>query len=64
MERFGLDYEHVRRMKPDIIYLNMSMNGNSGPERSYLGYGAAMAAGTLVLVIGVKSDETPSRSLR
>jgi len=46
MERFGLDYESVRRMKPDIIYLNMSMNGNSGPERGYLGYGAGMAAVT------------------
>ena len=46
MERFGLDYEHVRRLKPDIIYLNMSMNGNSGPERGYLGYGSSMASVT------------------
>ncbi|HYH40531.1 MAG TPA: CoA transferase [Burkholderiales bacterium] len=46
MERFGLDYENVRRLKPDIIYLNMSMNGNSGPERSYLGYGSSMASVT------------------
>jgi benzylsuccinate CoA-transferase BbsF subunit len=44
MERFGLDYESVRRAKPDIIYLNMSMNGTTGPERGYLGYGAGMAA--------------------
>lgn len=44
MERFGLDYESVRRVKPDIIYLNMSMNGTTGPERGYLGYGAGMAA--------------------
>ena len=46
MERFGLDYDNVRRMKPDIVYLNMSMNGNSGPERTYLGYGSGMAAVT------------------
>ncbi len=44
MERFGLDYQSVRRVKPDIIYLNMSMNGTTGPERGYLGYGAGMAA--------------------
>lgn len=46
MERFGLDYESVRRVRPDIVYLNMSMNGNSGPERTYLGYGSSMASVT------------------
>ena len=41
-----------------------------GVIRLHLGYlwlalaGAAMAAGALVLVLAVKSDETPSRSLR
>jgi benzylsuccinate CoA-transferase BbsF subunit len=44
MERFGLDYEAVRAMKPDIIYLTMSMSGGSGPERSYSGYGSGMAS--------------------
>jgi benzylsuccinate CoA-transferase BbsF subunit len=46
MERFGLDYETVRRIRPDIIYLAMSMQGQSGPERGYLGYGSSMAAVT------------------
>lgn len=44
MEKFGLSYEEVRRIKPDIIYLSMSMNGSSGPERDFLGYGASMVA--------------------
>ena len=44
MERFGLGYEAVCRIKPDIIYLAMSMQGSSGPEHQYLGYGASMAA--------------------
>ena len=44
MERFGLDYEAVRAMKPDIIFLTMSMSGGSGPERSYSGYGSGMAS--------------------
>lgn len=44
MERFGLGYEAVRAIKPDIIYLAMSMQGSSGPEHQYLGYGASMAA--------------------
>ncbi|GAA5232634.1 CaiB/BaiF CoA-transferase family protein [Verticiella sediminum] len=46
MERFGLGYETVRAIKPDIIYLAMSMQGSSGPEKDYLGYGATMAAVT------------------
>src|SRR5690606_14051840 len=46
MDRFGLGYDAVREIKPDIIYLAMSMQGNSGPEKHYLGYGATMAAVT------------------
>ncbi len=44
MDRFGLGYEAVRQMKPNIIYLAMSMQGSTGPEHQYLGYGASMAA--------------------
>jgi benzylsuccinate CoA-transferase BbsF subunit len=44
MTRFRLAYEDVKRIKPDIIYLAMSMQGSSGPESRYLGYGASMAA--------------------
>lgn len=46
MTRFGLGYEEVCKIKPDIIYLAMSMQGASGPESRYLGYGASMAAVT------------------
>ncbi|MBV7482208.1 CaiB/BaiF CoA-transferase family protein [Bordetella sp. BOR01] len=46
MDRFGLGYDAVREIKPDIIYLAMSMQGGSGPEKHYLGYGATMAAVT------------------
>ena len=44
MRKFGLGYEAVREMKPDIIYLAMSMQGSQGPESSYLGYGASMVS--------------------
>jgi benzylsuccinate CoA-transferase BbsF subunit len=54
MERFGLGYEQVRALKPDVIYLSMSMNGQEGPETKYLGYGASMAAVTgLTYLTGV-----------
>ena len=44
MERFGLGYEAVRAIRPNVIYVSMSMQGATGPEHNYLGYGASMAA--------------------
>ena len=46
LKRLGLAYEDVAAIKPDIIYLAMSMQGGVGPEKHYLGYGATMAAVT------------------
>jgi benzylsuccinate CoA-transferase BbsF subunit len=44
MERFGLGWEDVRRLNPRIVYLAMSMQGDGGPERDYLGYGLTISA--------------------
>jgi benzylsuccinate CoA-transferase BbsF subunit len=44
MERLRLDYEHVRAVKPDIIYMSMSMQGTTGPHSRYLGYGLTIGA--------------------
>ncbi|WP_210495648.1 CaiB/BaiF CoA transferase family protein [Microvirga antarctica] len=44
MERLGLDYDSIRAIKPDIIYLSMSMQGSSGPHSRYLGYGLTIGA--------------------
>ena len=46
MEKFGLGYEAVRELKQDIVYISMSMHGQTGPEASYLGYGLTMGAVT------------------
>jgi len=39
MEKWGLGYEDVRKVKPEIIYLSSSMQGRGGPHSSYAGYG-------------------------
>src|SRR3972149_2564293 len=39
MKRWGLDYVNAKKMKPDIIYLSSSMQGNAGPYSSFAGYG-------------------------
>lgn len=44
MERLGLGYDEVARVNPRVVYLSMSMNGGTGPERQARGYGAMMSA--------------------
>lgn len=39
MQKWGLDYEAVSKVKPDIIYLSSSMQGANGPHSKYAGYG-------------------------
>ncbi len=39
MKKWGLDYESLIKVKPDIIYLSSSMQGNDGPHASFAGYG-------------------------
>lgn len=42
LDKFGLSYEEVRNVKPDIIYLSMPMQGSGGPHKSFLGFGATI----------------------
>jgi benzylsuccinate CoA-transferase BbsF subunit len=44
MKRWGLDYENVRKVKPDIIYMSTSQTGQTGPLSRFAGYGVHAAA--------------------
>jgi crotonobetainyl-CoA:carnitine CoA-transferase CaiB-like acyl-CoA transferase len=44
MEKLGLSYEDVRQFQPDIIYLAMSMQGQTGPDRLEQGFGLTISA--------------------
>lgn len=44
MRRWGLDYESLRAVKPDIIMLSTCMQGQTGPRADYPGFGQLMAA--------------------
>ncbi len=44
MDRLGLGYEDLRKVKPDIIYLSSSACGTTGPDREYRGYAPTFAA--------------------
>ena len=39
MRAWGLDYESLRRMKPDIIMLSTCLMGQDGPLSMYAGFG-------------------------
>ena len=41
MERMGLGYEELRRIKPDIVMIALSGYGATGPEREFVSYGPA-----------------------
>lgn len=43
MERLGLGYDDLVKIKPDIIMASISGYGHSGPLRNYMGYGPAIA---------------------
>jgi len=44
MANWGLDYESLIKIKPDVIMLSMSTMGNTGPRRDYVGFGPTVQA--------------------
>jgi benzylsuccinate CoA-transferase BbsF subunit len=44
MANWGLDYDSLRRVKPDIIMVSMSAMGSTGPRRDYTGFGPTVQA--------------------
>ena len=58
MERLGLDYEALKIVKPDIVYLSSSARGATGPERTYTGYAPNFAAwGGISYITGNPNDK-------
>ena len=43
-DRLGIGYQSLRQVKPDVILVSLSSNGQSGPERNYAGYAPMFAA--------------------
>lgn len=58
MERWGLTYEHLRSLRPDVIYARMSGYGHSGPYAGYRSYGPVVqAVSGLSFVSGLPGEE-------
>jgi benzylsuccinate CoA-transferase BbsF subunit len=44
MAKWGLDYESLRALKPDLIMISTCLNGQTGPDRNYPGFGGQGSA--------------------
>jgi benzylsuccinate CoA-transferase BbsF subunit len=44
MRNWGLDYEHLRKIRSDLIMFSTCMQGQTGPNAMYPGFGQLMAA--------------------
>lgn len=42
MERLGLGYDELKKLKPDIIMASISGYGHTGPQKHYMAYGPAI----------------------
>lgn len=60
MEKFGLGYKDVISFKSDIIYISMSMQGGSGPDSRYVGFGLTIAALTGLQYLSGQTDRPPA----
>jgi benzylsuccinate CoA-transferase BbsF subunit len=44
MRGFGLDYDSLARLKPDLVMVSACLNGQTGPHRDYPGFGSQGSA--------------------
>ncbi|MEK7682269.1 MAG: CoA transferase [Chloroflexota bacterium] len=44
MERFGLGYDQIRKIRPDVVMLSVSGFGRTGPDRNYVAYATIATA--------------------
>jgi benzylsuccinate CoA-transferase BbsF subunit len=59
MAKWGLDYESVRKMKPDIIYYSATLAGQYGPYAKFQAYGPQGAAITGLYSVTGWPDREP-----
>ena len=58
LERWGLDYDAQRRIRPDVIYLSLSGFGHSGRDKDYVTWGpTAQALSGLTYMSGLPGEE-------
>ena len=59
MEKFGLSYDELRAIKPDLIYASFPVMGESGPKRGWRGIGNGVTALSGVAGHTGRADRAP-----
>ncbi|MDO8615599.1 MAG: CoA transferase [Dehalococcoidia bacterium] len=62
MAKFGLDYESLRKVKPDIIMISLSGYGQTGPWRDYSAYGMGLEPASGISSLTGYRDSDPLRT--
>ncbi|MDR9459675.1 MAG: CoA transferase [Dehalococcoidia bacterium] len=57
MKSLGLDYQNVRKLNPDIIYISSQGFGGGGPYSAYQAYGPTIAAASGMLALWSNPDD-------
>ena len=59
MRNFGLGYPELVKVKPDIIVLDSTAYGSTGPWQNYIGYGSSLQAVTGLTYLTGYKDGSP-----
>src|SRR5208337_2093553 len=61
MRKWELDYEHLKQIKPDLVMFSTCMQGQTGPNAMYPGFGQLMSAlSGFYHISGYAEGEPPS----
>ena len=60
MRMWGMDYQSLAAVKPDIICISMSGLGHTGPRSSYVSYGPTLQALSGYTMLMAEPDGTPA----
>ncbi|HUO04369.1 MAG TPA: CoA transferase [Candidatus Binataceae bacterium] len=60
MRNWGMDYQSLSAVKPDIICISMSGLGHTGPKSSYVSYGPTLQALSGYTMLMTEPDGTPA----
>jgi formyl-CoA transferase len=62
MDDWGLGYEHVRAVRPDVVYVSISGYGQFGPDRERAGYDPMAQAASGWLSLNGEPDGAPVKA--
>ena len=64
IERLGLSYDKLKKIKPDIIMLSATIQGQTGPRSTFVGYGYNTVALTGIANLTGWPDRSPVGTLQ